>query len=146
MTHATHVNGWFPAVYMSCMSQNFRLLRVANLSVRNFRIFLLMYPGSVSSGGSLSAFRGGGGHSPVLPTVQSQSLSCCGSISARRPWPCCHESSPIIAAVVRFTPDRHRGGTALCSKTDRANGAATAAGRHWVGWESLAALNSLTMR
>ena len=23
LTHATHVNGWFPAVYMSCMSQNF---------------------------------------------------------------------------------------------------------------------------
>ena len=36
------------AVYMSCMSQNFRLLHVSNLSVRNFRIFLLMYPGSVT--------------------------------------------------------------------------------------------------
>ena len=33
---------------MSCMSQNFRLFHVSNLSVRNFRIFLLMYPGSVS--------------------------------------------------------------------------------------------------
>ena len=32
---------------MSCMSQNFRLFQVSNLSVRNFRIFLLMYPGSV---------------------------------------------------------------------------------------------------
>ena len=41
------VNGWFPAVYMSCMSPNFRLLHVSNLSVRNFRIFLLMYPGSL---------------------------------------------------------------------------------------------------
>ena len=40
------VNGWFPAVYMSCMSQNFRLFHVSNLSVRNFRIFLLMYTGS----------------------------------------------------------------------------------------------------
>ena len=47
LTHATHVNGWFPAVYMSCMSQNFRLFHVSNLSVRNFRIFLLMYTGSV---------------------------------------------------------------------------------------------------
>ena len=47
LTHATHVNGWFPAVYMSCMSQNFRLFHVSNLSVRNFRIFLLMYPGSM---------------------------------------------------------------------------------------------------
>ena len=53
LTHATHVNGWFPAVYMSCMSldlhefvngwfpavymscmsQNFRLFHVSNLSV-----------------------------------------------------------------------------------------------------------------
>ena len=31
---------------MSCMSQNFRLFHVSNLSVRNFRIFLLMYTGS----------------------------------------------------------------------------------------------------
>ena len=46
LTHATHVNGWFPAVYMSCMSPNFRLFHVSNLSVRNFRIFLLMYTGS----------------------------------------------------------------------------------------------------
>ena len=48
LTHATHVNGWFPAVYLSCMSQNFRLFHVSNLSVRNFRILLLMYPGSVT--------------------------------------------------------------------------------------------------
>ena len=34
------------SVYMSCMSQNFRLFHVSNLYVRNFRIFLLMYPGS----------------------------------------------------------------------------------------------------
>ena len=47
LTHATHVNGWFPAVYMSCMSRNFPLFHVSNLSVRNFRIFLLMYTGSV---------------------------------------------------------------------------------------------------
>ena len=33
---------------MSCMSQNFRLFLASNLSVQNFRIFLLMYPGSVS--------------------------------------------------------------------------------------------------
>ena len=35
---------------MSCMSQNFRLFHVSNLSVRNFRIFLLMYTGSMMSG------------------------------------------------------------------------------------------------
>ena len=32
---------------MTCMSQNFRLFHVSNLSVRNFRIFLLMYTGSI---------------------------------------------------------------------------------------------------
>ena len=43
-------SGWEPAVYMSCMSQNFRLFHVPNLSVRNFRFFLLMYAGSWSAG------------------------------------------------------------------------------------------------
>ena len=33
---------------MSYISQNFRLFQVSNLSVLNFRIFLLMYPGSLS--------------------------------------------------------------------------------------------------
>ena len=47
-THATHVNGWEPAVYMSCMSQNFRLFHVSNLSVLNFPIVLLMYLGPVT--------------------------------------------------------------------------------------------------
>ena len=47
LIHTTHVNGWEPAVYMSCMSQNFRLFHVSNISVRNFRIFLLMYTGSL---------------------------------------------------------------------------------------------------
>ena len=37
------------AVHMSCMSQNFRLFHLSNLSVRNFRIFLLMYTGSMTS-------------------------------------------------------------------------------------------------
>ena len=50
LTRATHVDSWFPAVYMSCLSQNFRLLLVSNLSVRNLQIFLLMYPGSELSG------------------------------------------------------------------------------------------------
>ena len=49
LTHAAHVNGWFPAVYMSRMSQNFRLFQVSNLSVRNFRIFLLMYTESLTA-------------------------------------------------------------------------------------------------
>ena len=42
-----YINAWEPAVYMSCMSQNFRLFHVSNLSVRNFRIVLLMYTGSL---------------------------------------------------------------------------------------------------
>ena len=51
LTYATHVNGWFPlpSRCMSCMSQNFRLFHVLNISVRNFRIFLFMYPGSLTA-------------------------------------------------------------------------------------------------
>ena len=45
--YVTYVNGWFPAVYMSYTSQNFRFFHASNLSDRNFRIFLLVYPGSV---------------------------------------------------------------------------------------------------
>ena len=59
LTHATHVNGWEPAVYMRCMSQNFRFFHVSNSSVRNFRIFLFMYPGSLASlGGTAERARG----------------------------------------------------------------------------------------
>ena len=45
--NVTHANGWFLVVFMSCMSQNFRLFLVSNLSVLNFRFFLLMCTGSV---------------------------------------------------------------------------------------------------
>ena len=31
LTHVTHVNGWAPAVYMSYMSQNFRLFLVLTI-------------------------------------------------------------------------------------------------------------------
>ena len=66
LTRVTHVNGWFPAVYMSYTSQNFRLFHVSNLSVRNFRIFLLMYPGSSIAGdGAVSAT------GPALPAVST---------------------------------------------------------------------------
>ena len=47
LAREAHVNGWKPAVYMRYMSQNFRLFRVSNLSVPNFRIFLLKYPGAL---------------------------------------------------------------------------------------------------
>ena len=48
LTHVGHVNGCEPAVYMTYMSQNFRLFHVSNLSVLSFLIFLLMYPGSLA--------------------------------------------------------------------------------------------------
>ena len=38
---------WFPAVYMICMSQNFRLFHVSNLSLGNYRIFCACIRGSV---------------------------------------------------------------------------------------------------
>ena len=62
-TNASHVNGWESAGYMSCMSQNFCLFHVSNVSVRNFRIVLLMYPGPVSGCRcGVTADGGGGGH------------------------------------------------------------------------------------
>ena len=36
----------FPAVYIRCMCQSFRLFHVSYLSILNFRFFLFMYPGS----------------------------------------------------------------------------------------------------
>ena len=39
LTHATHVNGWFPAVYMSCMSQNFRLFHYRIYPLETFEFF-----------------------------------------------------------------------------------------------------------
>ena len=47
MSHITYANGWFPDVYMSYRSQNFCLFHVSNLSVLNFRFFLLLYPRSM---------------------------------------------------------------------------------------------------
>ena len=40
---------------MSYMNQNFRLFHASNLSVPNFRISLLMYPGSVTRAGAPAA-------------------------------------------------------------------------------------------
>ena len=71
LTHATHVNGWEPAVYMSCMSQNFRLFHVSNLSVRNFRIFLLIYTGSLIG---REVRRHSGFYSPIRPIVRCHGL------------------------------------------------------------------------
>ena len=93
LTHATHVNDWFPAVYMSCMSQNFRLFHVSNLSVRNFRIFLLMYPGSVSPAlapgllmasvaASLPRCRSGGGGGAAPGSGRSRSFGTARAVRA----------------------------------------------------------------
>ena len=71
LTQATHVNGWKPAVYMSYLSQNFRLLLVSNLSVRNFQFFLLMYPGSLTA----SAVADGRTSRPQSETAQDTVFS-----------------------------------------------------------------------
>ena len=39
LTHATHVNGWFPAVYMSCMSQKFRFISYRIYPFKSFGFF-----------------------------------------------------------------------------------------------------------
>ena len=72
LTNATHVNGWEPAVYMSCMSQNFRLFHVSNLSVRNFRFFLLMYTGSVTVLFDCMGVESGGGGRRMRPAAKSE--------------------------------------------------------------------------
>ena len=106
LPHATHVNGWFPAVYMSCMIQNCRLLHVSNLSAQNFRVFLLVYSGSVSDAGrsaarvvllGRSAVRLG---SPRSTSGKARSVPA-GSRSSRRR---CSDGSP----GARIAPDRHQ--------------------------------------
>ena len=86
LTHATHVNGWFPAVYMSCMSQNFRLFHVSNLSVRNFRISMLMYTGSLSAAGVLWRLSGdlGPDHGPEWSRAGPERVP---SGTPLLPWP-----------------------------------------------------------
>ena len=79
LTPVTHGNGWFPAVYASYMNQNFRSFLVSNLSVLNFRIFLLMYPGSMIRApigwGYLQRAHTGCVHNPQQFTNTSNDLS-----------------------------------------------------------------------
>ena len=49
LTHLAHVNGWKLAVYMSCMSENFRLFHASNLSVLNFRFFSAHVSGLIAA-------------------------------------------------------------------------------------------------
>ena len=108
LTHATHVNGWEPAVYMSCMSQNFRLFHVSNLSVRSFRIFLLMYPGSlclatVRTRLRRSVARCGRCCSPLplpLPLCHLPSAAGCG-LDIEVIWVGCYQKGavPVIHAL-----------------------------------------------
>ena len=94
LTHATHVNGWFPVVYMSCMSQNFRLFHASNLSVRNFRIFLLMYTGSLSNLLQLTQTTLGFGFDPYLPMERPWS----SETSFHRTVPC--DRVPIASSAL----------------------------------------------
>ena len=48
LTVPGYMNRKGSAVYTSCMGQNFRLFLASNLSVLNFRFFLLVYPGSLT--------------------------------------------------------------------------------------------------
>ena len=86
----TDVNGWFPAVYMSCMSQNFCMFHVSNLHVLKFRFFLPMYPWTEERAGTigLGGRRGGPGWTgrqrggPVIGTPYSSEEVCtvqCGT-------------------------------------------------------------------
>ena len=58
-----------PAVYMSCMSQNFRLFHVSNLSVRNFRFFSAHVSGIIEP--RCGAAGGGGGRACFSTGVRS---------------------------------------------------------------------------
>ena len=84
LTHATHLNGWEPTVYMSWMSRKFRLFHVSNLSVRNFRVFLLMCTGSHDAIGARKvrgvAWCGVTGHVTDVTDVTS-AVTCAGEMT-----------------------------------------------------------------
>ena len=86
LTHVTHVNGWFPAIYMSYMSSNFRFFLVSNKTVLNFRIFLLMYPISYDAGEVHCRLTVWHGAYPALRT--------CDMVSGSR---ICHVSAAVRA-------------------------------------------------
>ena len=69
---------------MSCMSQNFRLFLVSNLSVQNFRIFQLMYPGSQTA--------------VVSATGQVEKLQSATNESAEQPFSVLNLPMPDVRA------------------------------------------------
>ena len=104
LTHATHVNGWLPVVFMSCMNQNFRLFHASNLSVRNFRIFLLMYTASPTSRSRID------GNCPPLLGVE-------GELEARGGSGCSYGRESVGGASISC----HRGAYLMALQTPRRN-------------------------
>ena len=102
MTHVTHINGWFPAVYMSNMSQNFRLFLVSNLSVLNFPFFGLCIRGLYGCFGVLAASR-------CLSVFDGRCFSVCVAAAFPQTYP------PIVAAQPLILP--RQGNSATLSYT-----------------------------
>ena len=74
------------------MSQNFRLFHVSNLSVRNFRIVLLMYTGTVPWGGGARPTRVCEG--PAAVEAMASSLRGRPLIAGRRGQGACPTVAP----------------------------------------------------
>ena len=125
LSRVVHVNnGWDPAIYIIHISQNFCLFHAPNLSVLNFRVFQLMYPGSVSrssgamsgrAGGAGGGRAGGGGERsvctvgvwlPQLPVGDEASVANCGLSSSR---PQMWRSEPAILDTGHITLLKEQG-------------------------------------
>ena len=71
--HVTHINGWFPVVYMRCMSQNFRLFHVSKFIRPKLLNFSVHVSGVTEEGRVIRSTqrdgpilpRGGDGPSPI---------------------------------------------------------------------------------
>ena len=77
------------AVYISYMSQNVRLLQVSNLSVQNFRSFLLMWPGKERALGGIHrrAVAGESRHRCIpIHTHSRRQNGPCRSLDASEIW------------------------------------------------------------
>ena len=92
MQVATYVNSWEPAVYMSCMSQNFRFFSRIEFIRSKISIFLLIYTGS------LSAWRAGRRRSAGRMMCHDSRCRLLPSrapvMYRRRQWPADRQRSP----------------------------------------------------